>query len=149
MPGGGVGLDWEVDRITTEKGNTMPEEESTLYERIGGREAVQRLVDDFYRRVCDDSELAPFFGHASMEKLIRMQREFFCAALGGPIAYSGMDLTKAHHGRGIQRAHFGRFVEHLLDLLAEHGVGEKEAAEIIQCISTYEGEITGDSSEDG
>ena len=127
----------------------MPEEESSLYDRIGGREAVQKLVDEFYGRVCDDPELAPFFGHASLEKLMRMQHEFFSAALGGPIDYSGMDLTKAHHGRGIQRQHFGRFVEHLLSTLQSQGVEEAAAGEIIQRIATYEGDVTGDSYEDG
>lgn len=127
----------------------MAEEETSIYDRIGGREAVQKLVDDFYGRVCDDPELAPFFEHASMESLIKMQHEFFSAALGGPIDYSEPDLSRAHHGRGIQRAHFGRFVEHLLETLKSQGIDDRDASEIIRTISTYEEDVTGDSYEDG
>ncbi len=127
----------------------MSLDETSLYERIGGQPAVVKLVDDFYRRVCDDPELAPFFEHASLEKLVRMQHEFFAAALGGPIDYSGIDLAKAHHGRGIMRQQFGLFVEHLLDTLKDQGIPESEATEVIQRIATYESEVTGDGSEDG
>lgn len=127
----------------------MSEQTESLFDRIGGQAAVAELVDDFYRRVCDDPDLAPFFKHASMEKLVRMQNEFFCAALGGPIDYSGVDLAHSHHGRGIGRIQFGRFVEHLLGTLQSKGVRDADARDIISRIATYEEEITSDASEDG
>lgn len=127
----------------------MSEQKASLFDRIGGQTAVAELVDDFYGRVCEDSDLAPFFQHASIEKLIRMQNEFFCAALGGPIDYSGVDLAHAHHGRGIGRIQFGRFVEHLLGTLQSRGINDADAREIISRIATYEEEITSDTSEDG
>ena len=61
---------------------------------------------DFYNRVLSDPELAPFFEASDIDKLRRMQREFFSVALGGPIRYDGQSLSYAHHGRGIRRTHF-------------------------------------------
>lgn len=127
----------------------MSEQTPSLFDRIGGQSTVAELVDDFYRRVCDDPDLAPFFEHASMEKLVRMQNEFFCAALGGPINYSGIDLAHAHHGRGVGRVQFGRFVEHLLGALQSRGISDEDAKNIIRRIDTYEEEITTDASEGG
>jgi len=127
----------------------MGTEEETLYDRIGGFEAVRDLVDAFYARVREDESLAPFFKHTSMEKLLKMQTEFFAAALGGPIDYSGMELSHVHHGRGIERAHFQRFVEILLETLEVKGVSDRDASSIIDRVSTYSGNILSEKGEDG
>ena len=63
--------------------------QQTLFERIGGDQAISELIHKFYDRVVADPELKPFFKNASMEKIRRMQREFFSAALDGPITYTG------------------------------------------------------------
>jgi hemoglobin len=118
-------------------------DERTLYERVGGARAVEEMVGDFYRRVLADPPLRPFFEGVEMQKLRLMQREFFSAALGGPVTYTGVPLTYAHHGRGIRREHFARFVEHLLATLRTRGVGEAEALAIIGRINTYADEVVG------
>jgi hemoglobin len=83
----------------------------TLWDRLGGTQGADALIQDFYDRVLLDPELAPFFEHASMDRLRAMQREFFSAALGGPLEYSGLPMAHAHHGRGIQpRCDFETFV---------------------------------------
>ena len=63
----------------------MLENQQTLFERVGGKQAIAELVDKFYDRVVADPELKPFFKNVSMDKIRRMQREFFSAALDGPI----------------------------------------------------------------
>lgn len=120
-------------------------EKPSLYERIGGEEGVENLVIDFYVRVMKDPELAPFFRHTSIEKLHKMQHEFFCAALGGPITYTGEPIAKAHHGRGITARHFTRFVTHLLDTLEDMGISNGEAGELINRVNQYVNEVTGTS----
>ena len=126
-----------------------PPRRTTLYERIGGDEVVSSLVDDFYGRVLADPVLAPFFEKASMDHLRAMQREFFAAALDGPIRYSGTSLADVHAGRGIQTRHVGRFVEILLETLRSKGIDEEEALEVISRINTYVSDITGQVGVDG
>ena len=126
-----------------------PEKPLTLYERVGGEEAIADLIIEFYDRVLADPELKPFFKHTSMDKLRRMQREFFSAALDGPITYTGKPLGYVHHGRGITKYHFGRFVNHLLDTLRDYGVDDRDVNDIIGRINTYADEITGESGQSG
>lgn len=126
----------------------MADSES-LFDRIGGEEAVAGLIEAFYDRVLRDELLAPFFEHASMEKLRRMQREFFAAALGGPIHYSGQPLATVHARMGIRPKHLARFLEHLLDTLNDKALDEAEVYEIYSRINTYADEITGDTTVDG
>ena len=130
----------------------MPEQSSnagSLYERIGGEQAVEGLIVEFYRRVFADAELSPFFQQVDSERLQRMQREFFAAALDGPIQYSGSSLREAHAGRGIRPRHLGRYVDHLMETLADLGVDEDDRYEVCSRINTYADEITGATSIDG
>ena len=122
----------------------MPNTKPTLFERLGGESKIAELVDDFYDRVLADPELGPFFKDTSMGKLLRMQREFFSAALDGPITYTGRPLSHVHHGRGITKHHFALFVNHLLDTLRDRGISDQDVTNIISRISTYADEITGD-----
>lgn len=121
----------------------------TLYQRIGGAPTVDRLVADFYNRVLSDSELSPFFVDVDTEALRRMQREFFGAALDGPIRYDGMALSHAHSARGIDRRHVARFVEHLLASLQGCGIDDEDVRRIIARINTYVDDVVGGTGPSG
>jgi hemoglobin len=127
----------------------MPEKQRTLFERVGGEQAIAELIHDFYDRVLADPELKPFFKHTSIDKLRRMQREFFSAALDGPITYTGRPLSHVHHGKNIMKHHFALYVNHLLDTLRKCGINDQDAADIIGRINTYADEITGDTGHTG
>lgn len=129
-----------------------PESGPTLYDRIGGEKAVESLVTAFYDRVLADEELQRFFEHTGTDKLKRMQREFFAAALDGPVTYSGRPLSHVHHGRGIKPRHLKRFLDHLLETLkALKGadISDDDVYAVISRINTYADEVTGTSGVDG
>lgn len=121
----------------------MPNSQQTLYERVGGEKAIHEMIHDFYGRVLADPELKPFFKNTSMDKLHKMQLEFFSAAMDGPITYSGKPLSEVHYGRGIAIHHFALFVGHLLDTLEARGINEQDVQAIISRINTYADEIIG------
>ena len=127
----------------------MIENQQTLFERVGGEQAVAELIDQFYDRVVADPELKPFFRNVSMVKLRRMQRDFFSAALDGPINYTGRPLGYVHHGRGITKHHFSLYVSHLINTLQNFALKEQDVQDIISRINTYADEITGDTSSGG
>jgi truncated hemoglobin YjbI len=70
----------------------LPQVQSSLYEIIGGEAALPPVVDDFYDRVLADPELRGFFAGTNMNRLKARQVEFFAAALGGPLPYTGPSL---------------------------------------------------------
>ena len=120
--------------------------QASLYERIGGAEAVVGMLDRFYAKVLADPNLNPYFEHAGLDNLQRMQVEFFTAALDGPAIYTGRSVIHAHHGRGITRPHFQRFVEHLFATLADYPLSEQDRYEIISRINTYADDVLGSGS---
>ena len=75
----------------------MSNNQPTLFERIGGEQMIAEVADDFYNRVLTDPELKSFFRNTSMDKLRCMQREFFSAALDGPITYTGKSCTRKNY----------------------------------------------------
>ena len=116
---------------------------SSIYDRIGGEAGIAGMVDKFYERVLADPELAPYFKNTSMDKQQRMQREFFGAATGGPIIYSGRPLGEVHRHMGISRREFQRFTEHLIETLKETGISDQDVYDVIARVNLYADEITG------
>ena len=84
-----------------------------------------------------------------MDKIRKMQREFFSAALDGPINYTGRPLGYVHHGRGITKHHFSLYVGHLINTLKGFALKEQDVQDIISRINTYSEEITGDAVSGG
>lgn len=123
--------------------------EKTLYDRIGGRQAIEKIVTILYDRVLHDESLAPFFANVRIDHLRHMNSEFIAAALDGPVQYSGAELVAAHGGRGITRAHFSAFIGHLALALEDHGVAPSDVDAVLGRLATYAGKITGDANVDG
>lgn len=107
----------------------------SLYDAIGGEPALIAVVDDFYRRVVDDPELAGFFAGTRMNKLKGRQVEFFAAALGGPYSYTGAPMKQAHQGRGIGQEHFDLVAGHLVAALGAASVPEEIISQIVGLIA--------------
>jgi hemoglobin len=117
------------------------ESETSLFDRVGGAPGVTCLIGRFYTNVLDDPTLRPYFAGLELRKLQRMQFEFFCAALGGPSAYSGRTMQHAHQGRHITREHFQAFVEHLFATLQEFDLTDEDRYAIIARINTYADDV--------
>ncbi|MFI5719950.1 group 1 truncated hemoglobin [Nocardia sp. NPDC051750] len=115
---------------------------TTIYDRIGGYEALESVVADFYTRVLADEELAGFFTGTNMARLRGKQVEFFAAALGGPEPYTGAPMKQVHQGRGITMHHFELVAGHLTESLSAAGVDEATVGEIIGAVAPLAGDIT-------
>lgn len=116
----------------------------SIYDRIGGYQALEVVVEDFYCRVLDDDHLSGFFAGANMNRLKGKQVEFFAAALGGPQSYTGAPMKQVHQGRGITMDHFNLVAGHLTDSLCAAGVPEPTIAEILAAIAPLASDIASD-----
>ena len=114
---------------------------SSIYDQIGGVEALEAVVNDFYQRVLADDELAGFFTGTNMSRLKHKQVEFFAAAMGGPEPYTGAPMRQVHRGRGITRHHFNLVAGHLTDSLVTAGVPDDIVGEIIGAIAPLADDI--------
>lgn len=97
----------------------------SLYEQLGGEEAIRGAVDIFYKKVLADDTVNHFFANTDMDKQRDHQTKFLSFALGGPNKYTGRSMEKAHEGMNLQPVHFEAIVTHLTDTLKELGVPEE------------------------
>ena len=119
---------------------------SPIYAQIGGAEALEAVVEDFYNRVLGDADLAGFFSGTNMARLKGKQVEFFAAALGGPNPYTGASIRQVHQGRGITLHHFNLVATHLSSTLEAAGVPAAMIAQIIGAIAPLADDIVGAKS---
>ncbi|MGZ5377839.1 MAG: group I truncated hemoglobin [Mycobacterium sp.] len=113
----------------------------TIFSQIGGYEALEVVVADFYDRVLADGELAGFFTGTNMARLKGKQVEFFAAALGGPEPYNGAPMRQVHQGRGITMHHFALVANHLAASLGAAGVPAETVDEILAAITPLSTDI--------
>ena len=128
---------------------SQSDNDNALLTRLGGPPAVAEIVKDMYQRILADPELASFFANTSIERLAHMQYEFIVSALGGPITYSGAELTAVHRNRGITGHHFARFCGHFADAMEERGIAPQVVDQALGRLATFKNKITGDTSIDG
>ena len=103
----------------------------SVFERIGGNEAVNAAVDIFYRKVLSDDSISHFFDDVDMEGQINKQKAFLTMAFGGPNHYTGKDLREAHKHMHLTEAHFAAVAGHLQATLEELGAAADDINEIM------------------
>ena len=115
--------------------------DATLYERLGGREGVRAVVDDFYDRLLADDNLGPYFEDADMAKLRRTQTDFLCQAAGGPETYDAEPVREAHLHVPFTPADIQCAVELLHESLAAFDVPDDDADRVVGAVAAYQDEL--------
>jgi hemoglobin len=106
---------------------------STLFERLGGADAVNAAVDIFYRKVLADDRVNYFFDGVDMEKQIQKQKGFLTMVFGGPNNYTGKDMREGHRHllkKGLNDSHVDIIIEHLGATLKELGAKDGDINEV-------------------
>ena len=114
---------------------------ASIYDSIGGADAVSAAVDDFYVRVLADPTLSPYFEDTDLDRLKSHQRAFIAAAIGGPELYQGRSMKDAHARLRITPGAFDRVVEHLVATLDGLGVPAETIGAIGGALAPLKSEI--------
>lgn len=125
---------------------TVPDKPPSLYQRLGGREGIRGVVDDFVANVvADDRTKRRFAGlqPAAVEKLKTHLSDQICEATGGPCAYLGRDMKTTHTGMGIAEVEWTATVEALTKALTKRQVPPKEQQELLGAIGPMKKDIVG------
>jgi len=118
--------------------------EPSLYQRLGGSEALGAIFDDVGPRMAADPLLAKFFQGQSPEALTSQRNrtvEFLCHETGGPCEYTGQPLKKAHGALHINEAQWKAFLKHLGETLDNQKVSEKEKGEFIAVVKRFKSDV--------
>ena len=118
----------------------------SLYDRLGGKDAIAAVVDEFVARVAADTRINAFFAKTASdpERLNTFKMHLvnqICEASGGPCKYTGKDMKSAHMGMGVGGADFNALVEDLIGALDKFKVGKLEKDQLLGALGPMTGDI--------
>lgn len=105
--------------------------EQSLYERIGGKPALEAAVDRFYERVLADDRISGFFTTVDMDGQRKKQKRFLAVAFGANERWDGKDMRAAHAHLTLTEEHFTAVAEALQGTLQDLGVPETLIGEVM------------------
>jgi hemoglobin len=117
---------------------------ASLYQRLGGYDAIAAVVDDFIGRLATDAQLGKFFAGHSTDTLKRIRQllvDQLCELSGGPCYYTGRTMKASHEGLKISQAEWDLAVKHLTATLDKFKVGDKERGELFAAVGSLQGDI--------
>jgi len=111
-------------------------DQKPLLERLGGTEALDAAIDEFYFRLVCDEELLVFFEGVDLEFLKRHQRNFLNAACTDfpDVEEAAKRIARGHarmFGMGLSEVHFDMVAQHLTETLLSMGVEEELTDEVV------------------
>jgi len=114
-------------------------ETKTLYERLGGYEAITAVVNDLLPRLRSDPQLGRFWAHLGADGIQREKQlliDFLCASAGGPMYYRGRDMALTHKGMRINESDWSVFLGHAGATLAKFRVAEAEQRDVVAFVQS-------------
>ena len=117
---------------------------ASLYERLGGYDAISAVASDLLPRLQSDPQLGRFWAHRGTDGLRREKQlliDFLCANTGGPLYYTGRDMLTTHAGIGITESDWTVFLLHAAATLNTFEVPATEQQEIVEFVLSLKGDI--------
>jgi hemoglobin len=116
----------------------------TLYERLGGYDAIAAVADDLLPRLASDPQLGRFWKHRADDSVRREKQlliDYLCSSAGGPLYYVGRDMKMSHRGLGITDRDWQIFLGHLSATLDRFKVPATEKADVLAFVESTRKEI--------
>ena len=113
----------------------------TLFERLGGVDAVTQLAHDVVQNHWDNPVIAKRFGAFDLDKLKKGAADFFITGTGGPSVYQGKDMIATHKGMNINNDEFMAVLEDAMGAMEKNNVGQREKEEVLYIFFSLRNEV--------
>jgi hemoglobin len=113
----------------------------SLYERLGGKDAIVAVVDELVARCANDDRINAKFARTDIPRLKKMLVDQVCESTGGPCTYTGRSMKQTHTEMGVTAGEFDALVEDLVAALDHFNVQKAEQGELLGALSAMRREI--------
>ena len=116
----------------------------TLYERLGGYDAITAVANDLLPRLQADAQLGRYWQNRGEDGIRREKQlliDFLCSNAGGPLYYTGRDMKTSHEGMKISEDDWAAFMGHLHATLETFKVPEVEYGEVIAFVESTKADM--------
>src|SRR5881628_1961164 len=117
----------------------MSDEKKTLYDRLGGYDAITAVANDLLPRLQTDPQLGRFWAHRGEDGIKREKQlliDFICSSAGGPVYYRGRDMLPSPRGMRISEGDWNVFLGHADAALAKLQVPEPEQRDVVAFVQS-------------
>ena len=118
--------------------------DKTLYERLGGYDAICAVAGDLLPRLQADPQLARFWQNRGEDGLRREKQlliDFLCSSAGGPLYYTGRDMKTSHKGMKISESDWSAFLGHVSATLEAFKVPPAERDQVLAFVQSTKSDI--------
>jgi hemoglobin len=118
----------------------------SLYKRLGGREGIATVVDDFVANMVADSRVNARFKALKPPEVFKLKSNLsdqICDASGGPCSYVGRDMKTTHAGMKITEAEWNATIENLVKALDKNKVDAKSKQDLLGTLAPMKQDIVG------
>ena len=115
--------------------------ERSLYERLGGVEAITAVARAFEDRAAKDDRINQKFARTNLDRLTKEFVDQLCQDTGGPCTYTGLNMRQAHTNMGVTSGEFDAFMEDFVATLNDFNVGKAEQEELLNNLRPMRAEI--------
>jgi hemoglobin len=115
--------------------------DTTLYERLGGTEAINSVVVAFENRVAKDDRINQKFARTDLNRLTKEFVDQLCQDTGGPCRYTGRNMIEAHTNMGVTSGEFNAFMEDFVATLDDFNVPKADQDELVRNLTPMKSEI--------
>ncbi len=116
----------------------------SLYERLGGYDAISAVANDLLSRLTADPRLGRYWanrGEDGMRREKQLLIDFLCSSAGGPLYYTGRDMKTSHRGMKIDESDWSAFMKHLNATLDAFRVPRDEREAVVAFIQSTKADI--------
>lgn len=114
---------------------------TSVFEQIGGKDAINAAVDIFYTKVLADDSIKQFFDGVDMTRQINKQKAFLTMVTGGPNLYTGQKMREAHKHLDLNEDHFNAVAGHLQATLEELSVPEELIGQVMAVAASTKADV--------
>jgi len=113
----------------------------SLYDRLGGQNAITAVVDSFVAIVAKDDRINKKFAKSDVARVKKMLVDQVCAQTGGPCTYTGLTMKEAHAKMGVTDGEFNALAEDLVKTLTAYNVPKAEQDELLNALGSMKADI--------
>jgi hemoglobin len=121
-----------------------PPKPKSLYERLGNKEGITKVVDSFLKNMTGNDVVKKRFAKLSKDKVEKLRTgliDQICKESGGDCEYAGKSMKDAHKNMKITEAEWNATVSALMAALDENKVAENEMNDLIGLIAPMKDDI--------
>lgn len=117
---------------------------NSLYSRLGGYDGIAMFSTDVVGLARKDDLLGRFWkdrGDDRNARELQLLIDYFVKSTGGQMYYTGRSMAVTHKGMGITEADWARFIEIVINVAGDMGVGPNEGGEVMAFLESLKADI--------